>query len=83
METTKLSSKGQIVLPRSIRNARNLQPGTEFSVEETAEGILLRPLKPFATTSADQVFGSLRYAGKAKTVEQMHEAVRVEARRRR
>jgi AbrB family looped-hinge helix DNA binding protein len=83
METTKLSSKGQIVLPRSIRNARNLQPGTEFSVEETAEGILLRPLKPFARTSTDQVFGSLRYAGKAKTVAQMHEAVLAEARRRR
>jgi AbrB family looped-hinge helix DNA binding protein len=83
METTKLSSKGQIVLPRSIRNARKLQPGTEFSVEDTAEGILLRPLKPFSRTSVDAVFGSLRYTGKAKSVEEMHEAVRGEARRRR
>lgn len=83
METTKLSSKGQIVLPRSIRNARKLRPGTEFSVEETAEGILLRPLKPFPTTSVEQVFGCLHYTGQAKTVEQMHEAVLAEASQRR
>jgi AbrB family looped-hinge helix DNA binding protein len=83
METTKLSSKGQIVLPRSIRNARNLRPGTEFSVEETADGILLRPLKPFPTTSVEQAFGCLRHTGKAKTVEEMHEAVLAEAKRRR
>ena len=37
METTKLSSKGQIVLPKSIRNARNLLPGTEFSVEDNGD----------------------------------------------
>jgi bifunctional DNA-binding transcriptional regulator/antitoxin component of YhaV-PrlF toxin-antitoxin module len=73
----------QIVLPRSIPNARNLRPGTEFSVQETAEGILLRPLKPFPTTSVEHAFGSLRHTGKAKTVEEMHEAVLTEAKRRR
>jgi AbrB family looped-hinge helix DNA binding protein len=83
METTKLSSKGQVVLPRSIRNARKLQPGTEFLIEDTADGILLRPLKPFAKTQIDAVFGSLCYAGPPKTVEEMHEAVLREARRRR
>ena len=48
METTKLSSKGQVVLPKWVRDARSWEPGTEFAVEEVSEGILLRPLRPFA-----------------------------------
>jgi AbrB family looped-hinge helix DNA binding protein len=47
METTRLSSKGQVILPKSIRDAHRWQPGTEFMVEDTAEGVLLRPAKPF------------------------------------
>ena len=34
METTKLSSKGQVVLPKSVRDAHKWQPGAEFAVEE-------------------------------------------------
>jgi len=83
METTKLSSKGQIVLPSSIRSGRKLKPGAVFSVEEVPEGILLRPLKPFPPTTIDQAFGCLPYRGKAKTIEEMHAAVLAEARRRR
>jgi AbrB family looped-hinge helix DNA binding protein len=83
METTKLSSKGQVVLPRSVRAGRKLKPGVIFSVEDVPEGILLRPLKPFAPTTIETAFGCLRYAGKAKTVEDMHRAVLAEARRRR
>jgi len=83
METTKLSSKGQIVLPRAIRLARNLTTGTEFLVEDTPAGILLRPLKPFAATTVDEVFACLRYKGKAKSLDEMDAAVLAEAKRRR
>lgn len=83
METTKLSSKGQVVLPSSIRTARKLQPGAEFSVEDTPEGVLLRPLKPFPATRVDEVFGSAGYRGPAKTLAQMEAAVAAEARKRR
>lgn len=83
METTKLSSKGQVVLPRAVRTGRNLKPGVVFSVEDVPEGILLRPLKPFAPTSIEQAFGCLRYKGKAKSVADMDRAVAAEAKRRR
>jgi AbrB family looped-hinge helix DNA binding protein len=48
METTKLSSKGQVVLPKLVRDARSWEPGAESAVEEVPKGILLRPLRPFA-----------------------------------
>jgi AbrB family looped-hinge helix DNA binding protein len=78
METTRLSTKGQIVLPKSVRTAHAWGPGTEFAVEETREGILLRPARPFPKTTLDQVVGCLRYKGKAKTLKQMENAIRRE-----
>jgi AbrB family looped-hinge helix DNA binding protein len=32
METTRLSTKGQIILPKGIRVSRAWGPGTEFTV---------------------------------------------------
>ena len=46
METTRLSTKGQIILPKAIRVSRDWRPGTAFIVEETVDGVLLRPSDP-------------------------------------
>jgi AbrB family looped-hinge helix DNA binding protein len=75
METTKLSSKGQVVLPKAVRDARAWGAGTQFAVEEVSEGILLRPLRPFPPTSFDAVYGRLKYTGRAKTLRQMEKAI--------
>jgi AbrB family looped-hinge helix DNA binding protein len=82
METTRLSSKGQVIVPKSIREAHGWLPGTEFVVEELPDGITLRPLKQFPPSRLEDVAGSLRYTGKPKTLEQMDEAIRAEVRRR-
>lgn len=83
MDTTKLSSKGQVVLPSSIRSARNWKPGTELAVENRPEGVLLRPLKPFAASRLAEVIGSSGYRGPRKSLKDMENAVLREARRRR
>jgi AbrB family looped-hinge helix DNA binding protein len=82
METTRLSTKGQIVLPKNIRASRAWKPGTEFTVEETGDGILLRPAGRFPETALDEVAGSLRFKRKTKTPAQMHTAIRREVMRR-
>jgi AbrB family looped-hinge helix DNA binding protein len=71
MDTTKLSSKGQVVLPSSIRAARRLKTGARFAVEDTAEGILLRPLSPFPPARVEEVCGMLEYRGPARSVAEM------------
>ena len=83
METTKLSSKGQVVLPSSVRSARRWKPGLELAVENRPEGVLLRPLKPFPQTQIDQVVGSAGYRGPRRTLRQMENAILREARKRR
>lgn len=75
METTKLSSKGQVIIPKSVRGARSWPPGTEFAVEEVSAGVLLRPLRPFEATTFDDVYGCLKYRGRAKTLRQMERTI--------
>lgn len=43
-EITTVSSKGQVVLPMSIRNAMNIQPGAKLMIFSDGESILLKPI---------------------------------------
>jgi AbrB family looped-hinge helix DNA binding protein len=82
METTILSTKGQLILPKTIRDARAWGPGTEFTVQETEDGILLRPAGLFPEADLEEVAGCLGTKGKAKTLAQMDAAIASEVKRR-
>ncbi len=43
-DVTSMSSKGQIVIPKSIRNSLNLPTGTRFVVITEGNSILLKPI---------------------------------------
>lgn len=75
MNVTKLSSKGQIVLPKAARERKGWGPGTEFAVEEISGGLLLRPLRPFPAAHFDDVFGCLKPRGRPKALREMHQAI--------
>jgi AbrB family looped-hinge helix DNA binding protein len=80
--TTIVSTKGQVILPKGIRQRRQWEAGTRLTVTETEDGVLLSAAPLFAPTELASVFGSLPFAGKAKTVEEMARAVAAEAKRR-
>ena len=80
--TTIVSTKGQVILPSAIRRRREWKTGTRLTVEDTPEGVLLKPAPAFAATRPETVFGVLAYRGKPKTLEEMDESVLAEARRR-
>jgi AbrB family looped-hinge helix DNA binding protein len=75
MDTTRLSSKGQLVLPKAIRDADNWSEGTEFVVERVADGVLLRPLRPVSPTRLEDVVGSAGYRGPARSLDDMQRAI--------
>ena len=83
MEITRLSSKGQLVLPKAIRDADDWGEGTEFMVERVADGLLLRPLRPAPHTRLEDVVGSAGYRGPARSIADMERAIEqgVKARR--
>lgn len=80
--STIVSTKGQVILPKQIRDRRRWSPGTRLLVEETADGVLLRSAPDFQPALPNEIYGSLRIAGKPKSVEEMDEGILQEARRR-
>ena len=79
-----MSTKGQVILPKTIRDQRRWHAGTRLTVEDTSEGVLLKPEPLFPKTKVDQVAGMLKrsYDGPPVSVDEMHEGVLREARRR-
>ena len=79
---TTVSTKGQVILPKAIRQRRAWEAGTRLQVEETPEGVLLKRAPAFAATRPEEVFGLLPHRGAPKSPEEMDAAVMAEARRR-
>ncbi len=76
--TLKIDKAGRIVLPKPLRDRLRLHPGASLDVEESAEGVLLRPLKRRA--SLVERDGLLVHLGRLpagfdwnRTVEEMRE----------
>jgi AbrB family looped-hinge helix DNA binding protein len=79
---TKVSTKGQIVLPKTIRDRRGWGAGAELVIEERPEGVLLRAFAKAEPTRVEDVFGSLGPVDRVISIEEMNEAVLKEARDR-
>ena len=75
MDTTRLSSKGKLVLPKAIRDAGGWAEGTEFSVERVPEGVLLRPLRPLPVTRLEDVIGCAGYRGRPRSLADMERGI--------
>jgi len=81
MAKTRLSSKGQVIIPKAVRERHGWAPGTELEVEDQGEVVVLRPARLFPPTTYEEVRGCLKYDGPPATIEEMHEAIEIEARR--
>lgn len=53
MDTIRASSKGQIVIPRAIRRALNIRPGTELTVQQLSQSAFTVSLR--TQSQAEQV----------------------------
>ena len=77
MASTRLSTKGQIVLPHDIRTAMNWAPGTQLEIERKGDAVVLRPKRtlPEKVLEPRQVAGMLKWRGKTVSIEEMDEAI--------
>ena len=84
--TTHISSKGQVIIPKALRDAKRWAAGTALVAEPTDEGILLRPVsvqhKQDASTTLRGIQQRIGYQGKTVSVSEMKQAIADEAERR-
>ena len=78
----RLSGKGQIVLPKAVRDRRGWTAGSELVVEERPEGVLLRAAPKSEPTRFEDVAGSLGPIDRVVSAEEMRQALLDEAARR-
>jgi len=64
METVKLSTKGQIVIPKDIRESHHLAAGTEFVIAFIGDEIRLKPIPAFPASNAEEGMGILARKGR-------------------
>lgn len=75
---TRLSTKGQMVVPKEIRDRFNWGPGTRLSAIATDEGMLVKAAKSepaFPLTRFEDAYGILKYDGPPISVEDMDKAI--------
>jgi len=62
--TTRLSSKGQIVIPEEIRQRLGLQTGTQFVVVGEGDVVVLKAVQPPSMRQFDDLVGAARKAAR-------------------
>ena len=81
--TTTLSAKGQLIIPKAIRDRHGWTAGLTLEVIEQGESVLLRPVRALSRTSVDDLLGCLPYEGPPKTLAEMEGGSAKKARKRR
>lgn len=64
--TTKMSSRGQIVVPEELRNEFGWGVGTSFTVEVYQGSVIMQPLRPTPQTQMAKRFDALLAQSRAE-----------------
>jgi len=81
---TKMSAKGQIVIPKQLRERLEWSTGTELEIEERADGVLLRTPPRRRERITIEEFGKRvpPHSGPPLSLDDMDGAILAEAARR-
>ncbi|MHB1943357.1 MAG: AbrB/MazE/SpoVT family DNA-binding domain-containing protein [Acidiferrobacteraceae bacterium] len=64
MDTVKVSSKGQIVIPKAIRESHHIKAGTELVLSVAGDALRLTPVPALEKTSIKEAAGILYRPGR-------------------
>jgi len=82
-QATRLSTKGQLIIPKEIRARHGWTSGTELVVEDHEDSVVLRRAEDLPETTLEDLIGCSGYMGPARTLEEMEAAIAQGARERR
>jgi AbrB family looped-hinge helix DNA binding protein len=81
--TTRLSTKGQLIIPKEIRDRHGWEPGVPLEIEDRGDHLEVRLAEQdFPETTLEDLIGCLPYEGPAHSVEEMNAAITEAARTR-
>jgi AbrB family looped-hinge helix DNA binding protein len=63
--TTRMSSKGQVVIPEAVRDRLGLRAGSEFVVLGDGDVVILKAIKPPELSEFDELIAEAESAAKA------------------
>jgi AbrB family looped-hinge helix DNA binding protein len=76
---TRVSAKGQVVIPKEIRLRHQMSPGRILDVVETPEGVLLRAAGKKQGISKEEALGRIRkivrYDGPPVSIDEINETI--------
>jgi AbrB family looped-hinge helix DNA binding protein len=75
MAKTRLSTKGQLILPKEIRDRHGWGPGIQLEVEDHGDHVVLRQADDLPATTLEDLIGCTGYRGPARTLEEMEAAI--------
>jgi len=84
LATTKMSSKGQVVIPEEIRDQLGLEPGAQFVVMGQDDVVILKAISPPSMSEFDELIAEARKQARAvgmKRVDIAKAIAQVRARR--
>ena len=79
--STVMSTKGQVVLPKAVRQSSGWSAGARLIVEEAAEGVFLRLAPIFEPTHLADVVAMLKSDDRVRSLAEMDAAILDQARR--
>ena len=81
--TTKMSSKGQVVIPEAVRKKLHLQPGAQFVVIASDDAIILKTITPPSMEEFDALLAEVRSQARRARMKRGDVVEAIEAERRR
>ena len=81
--TIRLSTKGQLVVPKEIRERHGWSAGSELVFEDLGDKVVLREAREVPETRLEDLIGCTGYRGPARTLEEMEAGIARGARQRR
>ena len=82
-QATRLSTKGQLIIPKEVRERHGWTAGVELLVEDRGDSVVLRRADDLPETTLDDLVGCTGYKGPTRSLEEMEAAIARGARERR